>query len=152
MKYHQHLTEQPHSPRPPKIFARNQSKVILPQHSERCNAYGIATEPSPQRRVQKCADCDVFLRYLYAYTLTDASAINVTKVIIDITTKNAFLRTTLIRDQGTTTIAEIAQTLEITKKRTTVKHPQTYGKLERTHALLEANSKMSKWRISPSTA
>ena len=41
---------------------------------------------------------DVFARYLFAYLLTDASAINVAKALIDIMTKHAYLPTTLITD------------------------------------------------------
>ena len=54
---------------------------------------------------------DVFSPYLNAYPLTDASAINVAKVVIDILTKHAFLPITMNTDKGTvftsTIIAEI---------------------------------------------
>ena len=90
---------------------------------------------------------DVFSRYLFAYPLTDASAINVAKAIIDIMTKHAYLPTTLITDNGTaftsTIIAEITQILSITLRCATTKHPQTIGKLERTHASLKTNLKMA---------
>ena len=90
---------------------------------------------------------DVFSRYLFAYPLTDASAINEAKVLIDIMTKHAYLPTTLITDIGTaftsTIIAEITQILGITLKCATTKHPQTIGKLERTHAPLKTNVKMA---------
>ena len=90
---------------------------------------------------------DVFSRYLFAYPLTDASAINVAKALIDIMTKHAYLPTTLITDKGTaytsTIIAEITQILGITLKCATTKHPQTIGKLERTHASLETKLKMA---------
>ena len=79
--------------------------------------------------------------------LTDASAINVAKVIIDFLTKHAYLPTTLITDKGTaftsTIIAEITQILRITLKCATTKHPQTIGKLDRTHASLKTNLKMA---------
>ena len=39
---------------------------------------------------------DVFSRYLFAYPVTDASATNTAKVIIDIMTKHTYLPTTLI--------------------------------------------------------
>ena len=81
---------------------------------------------------------DVFSQYLFAYLLTDASAINVAKVLIDIMTKHAYLPTTLITDKGTaftsTIIAVITQILGITLKCATTKHPRTIGKLERTRA------------------
>ena len=90
---------------------------------------------------------DVFSGYLFAYPLTDASAINVAKAIIDIMTKHAYLPTTLITDKGTaftsTIFAEVTQILSITLKCATTKHPQTIGKLERTHASLKTNLKMA---------
>ena len=90
---------------------------------------------------------DVFSRYLFAYPLTDASAINVAKALIDIKTKHSYLPTTLITDKGTvftsTITAEITQILGITLKCATTKHPQTIGKLERTHASLKTNLKMA---------
>ena len=90
---------------------------------------------------------DVFSRLLFAYPLTDASAINVAKALIDIMTKHAYLPTTLITDKGTaftsTILAEITQILGITLKCATTKHPQTIGKLERTHASLKTNLKMA---------
>ena len=44
---------------------------------------------------------DVFSRYLFVYPVTDASAVNTAKVIIDIMTKHSYLPTTLITDKGT---------------------------------------------------
>ena len=90
---------------------------------------------------------DVSSRYLFAYPLTDPSAINVAKVLIDIMTKHAYLPTTLITDKGTaflsTIIAEITQILGITLKCATTKHQQTIGKTERTHASLKTNLKLA---------
>ena len=90
---------------------------------------------------------DVFSRYLFAYPLTDTSAINVAKALIDIMTKHSYLPTTLITDKGTaftsTIIAEVTQIFSITLKCATTKHPQTIGKLERTHASLKTNLKMA---------
>ena len=90
---------------------------------------------------------DVFSRYLFEHPVTDASAINTAKVIIDIMTKHTYLPTTLITDKGTAftskLVAEIAQILGIQMKCATTKHPQTIGKLERTHASLKTNLKMA---------
>ena len=90
---------------------------------------------------------DVFSRYLFAYPVTDASATNKAKVIIDIMTKHTYLPTTLITDKGTAftskLVAEVDQILGIQIKCATTKHPQTIGKLERTHASLKANLKMA---------
>ena len=57
---------------------------------------------------------DVFQRYLFAYPVTDASAANTAKFIIDtMTTKHTYLPTTLITDKGSAfasnLVAEIAQ-------------------------------------------
>ena len=90
---------------------------------------------------------DVFSPYLFAYPLTDASATNVAKVLIDIMTKHAYQPITLITDKGTaftsTINAEITQILGITLKGAITNHPQTIGKLERTHASLKTNLKLA---------
>ena len=95
----------------------------------------------------QCKSNNVFSRYLFAYLLTDASAINVAKVLIDIMTKHACLPKTPITDNGTaftsTIIAEITQNLGITLKCATTEHPQTIRKLDRTHASLKKNLKMA---------
>ena len=90
---------------------------------------------------------DLFSRYLFAYQVTDASATNTAKVIIDIMTKHTYLPTTLITDKGTAfssrLVAEVTHILGIQIKCATTKHPQTIGKLERTHASLKTNLKMA---------
>ena len=90
---------------------------------------------------------DVFSRYLFAYPLTEATATNVAKLIIDIMTKHSYLPTILITDKGSsftsTIIAEITQILGITLKCATKKHPQTIDKLERTHVSLKTNLNMA---------
>ena len=62
-------------------------------------------------------------------------------------TKHTYLPTTLITHKGTAftskLVAKIAQILGIQIKCATTKHPQTIGKLERTHASLKANLKMA---------
>ena len=62
-------------------------------------------------------------------------------------TKHSYLPTTIITDIGSTypstIIAEITQILGITLKCATTKHPQTNGKLERTHASLKTNLKLA---------
>ena len=61
-------------------------------------------------------------------------------------TKHSYLPTTLITDKGSAftskILEEITETLGITLKCATTKHPQTIGKLERTHASLKTNLKM----------
>ena len=90
---------------------------------------------------------DVFSRYLFAYPLVEATASNTAKVLIDIMTKHAYLPTTLITDKGTAftfkIIDEVTKILGITLKCAITKHPQTIGKLERTHASLKIHLKMA---------
>ena len=90
---------------------------------------------------------DVFSRNLFAYPLVEATASNTAKVLIYIMTKHSYLPTTIITDKGSAftskIIAEITQVLGITLKCATTKHPQTIGKLERTHASLKTNLKMA---------
>ena len=90
---------------------------------------------------------DVVSRYLFAYPVTDASAISTAKVLIDIMTRHTYLPTTLITEKGTAftsrVVAEVAKILGITLQCATTKHPQTTGKLERTYASLKGNLKMA---------
>ena len=90
---------------------------------------------------------DVFSRNLFAYPVTDASAKNTAKVIIDKMTEHTYLPTTLITVKETSftskLVAEIAQILGIQINCATTKHPRTIGKLERTHASLKTNLKMA---------
>ena len=90
---------------------------------------------------------DVFSRYLLAYLLTEATAANVAKVIIDIMTKHSYLPTKIITDNGSayfsTIIAEVARILGITLKCAATKYPPKTVKLERTHASLKTNLKMA---------
>ena len=90
---------------------------------------------------------DVLSSYSFAYPLIEATAANVAKVIIDIVTEHSYLPTTLITDKGsafTSTIrAEDTQSLAITLKCATTKHPQNIAKLEGTRASLKTNLKMA---------
>ena len=84
---------------------------------------------------------DVFSSYLFAYPTSNQDAKTVAKVIINITTKNAYLTTTLISGKGTAftshVIREVAGVLGITLKHATTKHAQTIRLLERSHASIK---------------
>ena len=99
---------------------------------------------------------DVFFRYLFAYPLTDASAVNVAKVLLDIMTNHAYLRTTVITDKGTafisTNFAEITQILGITLKYATTKHPQITGEIQANTFFTQNKSQDGMWVISPTMA
>ena len=88
---------------------------------------------------------DVFLWYLFAYPLIEVTATNVAEAIMDIMTKDSYLPTTLITDNGpvyTSTVAKIAQILGITLKCVTTTHPQIIGKRKWTNASLKTSLKM----------
>ena len=88
---------------------------------------------------------DVFSRYLLAYPVTRITATAVSKVIMDILCKHTYLPTTIITDLGTQFNAqithEIAAVLGIELKHATMKHAQTIGLLERTHASVKTHLK-----------
>ena len=88
---------------------------------------------------------DVFSRYLFAYPVTRITATAVSKVIMDILCKHTYLPTTIITDLGTQFNAqithEIAAVLGIELKHATMKHAQTNGLLERTHASVKTHLK-----------
>ena len=89
---------------------------------------------------------DVFSRYLFAFPTSNQDAKTVTKVIINIMTKHAYLLTTLISDKGTAftshVIKKVAGALGITLKHATTKHAQTIGLLERSHASIKQTLKV----------
>ena len=84
---------------------------------------------------------DVFSRYLFAYPTSHQDAKTVTKVIISIMTKHAYLPITLISDKGTAftsiVIKEVVSVLGITLKHANTKHAQTIGLLERSHTSIK---------------
>ena len=69
---------------------------------------------------------DVISRYLFAYPTSNQDATTISKVIINIMTKHAFLPTTLISDKGTAftshVIRKVAGVLGITLKHANTKH------------------------------
>ena len=90
---------------------------------------------------------DVFSRYLFAYPVANANAIAIAKVIMDIMTRHAYLPTRIITDLGSVfvsqIVSEVAHILQIKLKHATVKHAQTIGILERTHASLKTSLKIA---------
>ena len=88
---------------------------------------------------------DVFSRYLFAYPVTRITATAVSRVIMDILCKHTYLPTTIITDLGSQFNAqvthEVAAVLGIELKHATMKHAQTIGLLERTHASVKTHLK-----------
>ena len=90
---------------------------------------------------------DVFSRYAFAYPVSNPTAVNTVKVIIDIMTRHAYLPTLIITDKGSVFVSqvihEVAEILVINLKHATTKHSQTIGVLERAHATIKTSLKMA---------
>ena len=90
---------------------------------------------------------DVFSRYAFAYPVSNPTAVNAAKVIIDIMTRHAYLPTLIITDKGSVFVSqvihEVAETLGIKLKHAITKHAPTIGVLERAHATIKTSLKMA---------
>ena len=90
---------------------------------------------------------DVFLRYAFAYPVSNPTAVNTAKVIKDIMTRHAYLPTLITTDKGSTFISqvihEVAEIMGINLKHATTKHAQTIGVLERAHATIRTFLRMA---------
>ena len=90
---------------------------------------------------------DVFSRYAFAYAVSNPTAVNTAKVIIDIMTRHAYLPTLIITDKGSVFVSQVihdvAEILGINLKHATTKHAQTIGILERAHATIKTSLKMA---------
>ena len=90
---------------------------------------------------------DVFSRYAFAYPVSNPTAVNTARVIIDIITRHAYLPTPIIIDKGSVFVSqvihELAEILGRNLKHATTKHAQTIGVLERAHATIKTSLKMA---------
>ena len=84
---------------------------------------------------------DVFSRYAFAYPVSNSTAVNAAKVIIDIMTRHACLPTFNITDKGSVFVSqvihEVAEILGINLKHATTKQAQTIGVIELAHATIK---------------
>ena len=89
----------------------------------------------------------VFSRYAFAYPVSNPTAVNTAKVIIDIMKRHSYLPTLIITDQGSVFVSqvihEVAEILGMNLKHATTKHAQTIGVLERAHATIRTSLKMA---------
>ena len=90
---------------------------------------------------------DVFSRYAFAYPVSNPTAVNTAKILIDIMTRHAYLPTLIITDKGSVfgsqVIHEVAEILGINLKHATKKHTQTIEVLERAHGTIKTSLKMA---------
>ena len=84
---------------------------------------------------------DNFSKYLFAKTLRNASAPNVAKQLFQIFMRSAYIPKVVLSDMSTAftsrVMTELSRLLEIKLEYATVKHPQTVGSVERSHASLK---------------
>ena len=87
---------------------------------------------------------DVFSRYAFAYPVSNPTAVNTAKVIIDFLTRHAYLPTLIITDKGSVFVSqvihEVAEIMGINFIHATTKHAQTF---ERAHATIKTSLKMA---------
>ena len=89
---------------------------------------------------------DVFSKYAFAYPVSNPTAVNTAKVIINIITNHAYLPTVMMTGKGSVFVSIITHKKAIfqgiTHSHATAKHAQTIGVLERTHATIKTSLKM----------
>ena len=54
---------------------------------------------------------DVFSRYAFVYTVSNPTAVNTAKVIIDIMTRHAYIPTLIITDKGSVFVSQVIHEL-----------------------------------------
>ena len=90
---------------------------------------------------------DVISRNAFAYPVSNPTAVNTAKILIDIITRHADLPTLIVTDKGSVFVSqvihEVAEKLGINLKQATLKHTQTIGVLERAHATIKTSLKMA---------
>ena len=101
---------------------------------------------------------DVFSKFLFAVPLSNASADTVARELVKIFFNHSYIPETILSDLGTTftssLLHELTKLLEIKLKYATLKHPQTIGVVERSHAALKRILKIntdSQWILSQSS-
>ena len=84
---------------------------------------------------------DVFSRYLFAVPMKTQSAEETARALGGIFLAHSYIPETIVTDQGSNftskMIKELTDLLEVNLKHATVKHPQTVGTVERSHAALK---------------
>ena len=83
---------------------------------------------------------DVFTKYLFAVPLTNTSADTVARELVRFFFHHCYIPRTIVTDLGTNftseLMKELATLLQMNLKHASLKHPQTIGVVERSHAML----------------
>ena len=95
---------------------------------------------------------DVFSKQIFAVRLTSAHAGTVAKALVSIFCQHSYVPTKILYDLGTSFVAEsiheLSTLLEIQLEHASLKHSQTIGVVEKSHATLKRNLKLNtdeKW-------
>ena len=98
---------------------------------------------------------DVFTRYLFAIPLRKVDAVSVAKALMSIFLKHSYIPVVILTDMGSVFVSrlfqELTKLLEIQLNHASVKHSQTVGTIERSHAALKKvlkiyeNNKHTDW-------
>ena len=86
---------------------------------------------------------NVFPKFAFAYPVSNPTAVNTAKKIIDIMTRHSYLSTLYITDKRSVFVSQIilgvAQMLSIYLKHATTTHAQTNEVLQRAHATIKTS-------------
>ena len=90
---------------------------------------------------------DAFSRHVFAYPISNPTAVNTAKVIIEIMSRQASLPRLNFTDKGSVFVSqvlhEVAEILGINLNQATKKHAQTIGVVERAHVTIKTSQKMA---------
>ena len=115
------------------------SKVAYPGNMMQIDIVGAMKESGGYTYILTAID--VFSRYLFAMPMRKQSAMAVAHALVGVFLKHAYIPDTIVTDCGTqftsALITELAGLLEIEIKHASVKHSQTMGTIERSHASLK---------------
>ena len=96
---------------------------------------------------------DVFSRYLFAVPLSTASAQAVAQALVNIFLRHSYIPRLILTDLGTVFTSnlfkELTQLLQVKLKHASLKHAQTIGLLERSHAALKRTLRINENGTSP---
>ena len=88
---------------------------------------------------------DVLSRYAFVYPVSNPTAVNTAKVILDIMTRHTYLPTLIKTDKGSVSVShvihEVAEILGINLKHAITKHAQTIGVLGKADAKIKTSLK-----------
>ena len=90
---------------------------------------------------------DIFSRYAFAYPVSNPTAVNTARVVIDIMSRHGYSPTLIITDNGSVFVSrvlhEVAEIFAMSLKHATTNHAQTIGVLDLANATIRISLKMA---------